>query len=519
MLYIENWKKVAIIGTCLLGIAYASPNAMSKESREWAHNYLPGWLPSKTVSLGLDLQGGSHILLEADVKAIMRERMDAMLDTARSEMRKQEIGYVSLEAKDNGISFKLRNPKKDRDAAYKIVRSLEQRSDINIEDTGEVEITLNEAAIKEIDSQVINQSIEIVRRRIDETGTKEPIIQRQGEKRIVVQLPGVDDPEHIKNLIGKTAKMTFHLVDSNVGNQVSLSSDRLPMRDNPEQFINVKKRVMISGDMLVDAQATFQQGQPVVAFKFNAIGAKKFCDVTRENVGQPFAIVLDNEVISAPVIQDSICGGSGIISGKFGVKEANDLSLLLRAGALPAPLNVVEERSVGPTLGSDSIDSGIIAAEVALGAVFLFMFTSYGLFGMFANFALILNMTMIFALLSMLQATLTLPGIAGIILTIGMAVDANVLIYERIREEIKQGRTVISAIDTGYRMAMSTIVDSNLTTMIVAIILFSFGTGPVKGFAVTMTIGTVTSMFSAILLTRLIVVTWLRKTKPSKLDL
>jgi len=314
--------------------------------------------------------------------------------------------------------------------------------------------------------------------------------------------------------------MSFHLTDMNATRQkISIGSKRLPMRNDKTQFIPVKKRVMISGDMLIDSQPTFQQGAPVVSFKFNAIGAKRFCSTTRNNVGKPFAIVLDDEVISAPVIRDAICGGSGIISGNFTVKEAHDLSLLLRAGALPAPLLVVEERSVGPTLGSDSIASGKIAALIGLILIFIFMFVSYGLFGFFANIALFLNMTFIFALLSILQATLTLPGIAGIILTIGMAVDANVLIYERIKEELRNGRTAIASVDAGYRMALSTIIDANITTLIVAIILFMFGSGPIKGFAVTMSIGIVTSLFSAIMLTRLMVVVWLRKTKPSKIKI
>ena len=291
------------------------------------------------------------------------------------------------------------------------------------------------------------------------------------------------------------------------------------MRENPQQSIVIKKRVMVSGEMLTDAQPAFDQNGPVVSFKFDAVGAKRFCEVTRDNVGKPFAIVLDGEVISAPTIRDAICGGRGQISGGFTVKEANDLALLLRAGALPAPLNVVEERTVGPTLGSDSVASGKLAALVAFIAVCVLMAASYGLFGIFAAIALTLNIIFIFALLSLLQATLTLPGIAGIILTIGIAVDSNVLIYERIREEVRQGRSVMSAIDTGYRQALRTIFDSNLTTLIVALILFSFGSGPVKGFAVAMSIGIVTSLFSAIMITRLIVIMWLKKTRPAALTL
>jgi len=516
MLHIEKWKVIFIILFCVWGFAYASPNVMSESFLA----KMPSWLPSKTVNLGLDLQGGSHILLEADIDFMINERLEAMQDTARTEMRKESIGYTNLSVKKDGISFKLRDVAKDKDAAYKIVRQLEEKAEVNFTDEGVVEVLLTEAGVNDISAKVLGQSIEIVRRRVDETGTKEPIIQRQGQKRIVVQLPGIDDPEGIKRIIGKTAKMSFHLVDSDItGKSVSLTSQLLPMREDKAQRINVKKRVIISGDMLVDAQATFQDGAPVVSFKFNAIGAKKFCDTTRDNVDKPFAIVLDNEVISAPVIRDAICGGSGIISGRFDVKEANDLALLLRAGALPAPLNVVEERTVGPTLGSDSVVASKNAAIISLILVFAFMIVSYKLLGVFASIALVINMVLIFALLSVLTATLTLPGIAGIILTIGMAVDANVLIYERIKEEIKSGKTMLAAIDSGYKMSLSSIIDANITTLIVALILFSFGTGPVKGFAVTMTIGVVTSVFSAIMLTRLFVVTYLRHKRPTHLSI
>lgn len=519
MLHMERWKVVFILVMTVLGVLYAAPNVMSPAAREWLAK-APGWFPSNTIQLGLDLQGGSHILLEADTKIVISDRLDSMVEAARTEMRKQNIGYVDLDAKLNGLSFMLRNPEQDSSAARKIARGLEQSADVQIGGNGLVEVTLGEKAIHDINTQVMNQSIEIIRRRIDETGIKEPLIQRQGVGRIVVQLPGVDDPERIKELLGKTAKMSFHLLDIEaMSGPVSPGSKKLPMRENPGQFIVIKKRVMISGDMLIDSQPSFEQNAPVVSFRFNALGAKRFCTVTRDNVGKPFAIVLDDEVISAPVIRDAICGGGGIISGNFTVKEAHDLALLLRAGALPAPLHVVEERSVGPTLGSDSVASGKTAALVALVFIFVLMAGSYGLFGLFANIALFLNLIFIFALLSILQATLTLPGIAGIVLTMGIAVDANVLIYERIREELQSGRTVIASVDAGYKMALSTIIDSNLTTLIVAMILFSFGSGPVKGFAVTMSIGIVTSMFSAIMLTRLMVIMWIRKTRPSTLHI
>jgi len=522
MLHVEKWKIFLTAILCVLGLAYAVPNMLSAERQAWLQETLPGWMPTKTINLGLDLQGGSHLLLQVDIKPVLAERMEAMVEAARSDMRRQKIGYSDIGPTDSGITFRLKDVGQDREDAYKIARSLDNRADVQIDnDTGIVNVTLDERAINDIKTQIVSQSIEIVRRRVDESGTKEPIIQRQGTDRIVVQLPGVDDPQRIKDLIGKTAKLTFHLLDDDAmtTGRPGPFSLKLPMREAPNQLVIVRKRAMVTGEMLTDAQPAMDQQGPVVSFQFDSIGAKRFCDVSKENIGKPFAIVLDGEVISAPVIQSAICGGRGQISGGFTVKETADLALLLRAGALPAELDVVEERSVGPTLGSDSVASGKKAAIYGFAFVFVMMIGFYGLFGFFANVALIFNVAFIFALMSLLQATLTLPGIAGIILTIGMAVDANVLIYERIREEIRRGRTVLSAVDTGYKQAMSTIVDSNLTTLIVALILFSFGTGPVKGFAVSMSIGIITSLFSAIMITRLIVIAWLRKTRPSTLEI
>ena len=332
-----------------------------------------------------------------------------------------------------------------------------------------------------------------------------------------MQLPGLDDPSRVKDILGKTAKLTFHLVD--VSGRTGASAKELPMADDPARRLPVQRRAMLTGDMLVNAQPSFQQGMPVVSFRLNGIGAKRFCEVTKQNTQRPFAIVLDGEIVSAPNINEPICGGSAVISGSFTVQETNDLAILLRAGALPAPLKILEERTVGPSLGADSVEAGKIASLFGLCFILVFMIIAYGLFGIFANVALVVNVALLFALLSSLQATLTLPGIAGIVLTLGMAVDANVLIFERIREEIKRGRSVLSAIDSGYSQAMSTIVDSNMTTLIAALILFSFGTGPIKGFAVTLGLGIITSFFSAIMVTRLIVVYWMRKRKPDTLPI
>lgn len=374
----------------------------------------------------------------------------------------------------------------------------------------------------------MQQSIEIVRRRIDELGTTEPVIQQQGTDRILVQVPGLDDPQRLKELLGQTAKMNFRLVSNAMSGQQALASRTVPSgteilytADEPRAPVLVERRIMVGGDRLVDAQPGFDQrnGQPVVNFRFDSSGARQFGEVTRNNVGRPFAIVLDDKVISAPRINEPIMGGSGQISGSFTVQAANDLAILLRAGALPAPLNVLEERTVGPGLGADSIRAGEIAAVIGSVAVVVFMIASYGFFGLLANIALFLNVAMIFAALSILQATLTLPGIAGIVLTIGMAVDANVLIYERIREEIAAGKGPIPAIEAGYNRALSSILDANITTLISAAILFQMGSGPVRGFAVTLGIGIITSVFTAFTVNRLMVSVWLRRRRPKTLYL
>jgi preprotein translocase subunit SecD len=390
-------------------------------------------------------------------------------------------------------------------------------------EAGRIDVRLTESAVRELQDAAVRQSLEIVRRRIDEVGTREPTIQRQGEDRILVQVPGEKDPESIKRLLGQTAKLTFHLVDLDTPLQQAVAGNLppgsmlLPSDEEGQGQVVVRKRVEVSGESLIDAQPTFQQNEPVVSFRFDTAGGRKFGNVTREHVGELLAIVLDDKVISSPRIREPILGGSGVISGSFTVETANELAVLLRAGALPAPLEIVEERSVGPDLGADSIAAGEIAGVVALVLVMALMMFYYGLFGVAACIALMVNLILLLGVLSALQATLTLPGIAGIVLTIGMAVDANVLIFERIREEVRTGRSPISAIDAGYREAMRTIIDANLTTLIAAVLLYAFGSGPVRGFAVTLGIGILTSMFTAISLTRLMVVSWLRRTRPAAL--
>jgi len=519
MVQFPRWQVILVVVVLLIGATFVAPNLMSRETAD----NLPGWVPSQQINLGLDLQGGSYLMLEVDLDTVVKEQLENLVDSLRIGLRRARLGYTGLGVDGDTVVFKVRDAS-TVDQARGIVRNAASNLLIDVSDDGAFRVRFTDQAIRDRRQNVVDQSIEIVRRRIDETGTREPSIQRQGEQRIMVQLPGVRDPERIKKLLGKTAKLTFRFVEEGAvpangrpppGTEI-LPSDELDPLGNPRRYV-VKRRVMVSGDTLTDAAATFQDGQPVVSFTFDSVGAKRFADATRANVGRVFAIVLDNKVISAPVIRDAILGGRGIISGSFTTQEAQDLALLLRAGALPAPLKILEERTVGPGLGADSVRAGKIASVLGMVFVVIFMGAAYGLFGLLANVALIMNLVLILGALSGLQATLTLPGIAGIVLTIGMAVDANVLIFERIREEVRQGRGPVTAIDAGYRRAITTIIDSNLTTLIAALLLFQFGTGPVKGFAVTLAIGLVTSMFTAIMLTRLLVVVWLRKRRPQAL--
>jgi len=522
MVNYPRWAMIVTVVVALLGVIYASPNfLLSAEQADDGASLLP----TKQMNLGLDLQGGSSLLLDVDVSSAIRETLESVESSVRRELRPRggkRIGYQNLRVEGETVRFNVRDPA-DIDEARERVSGIEDGFELEVNGASFI-LSMSEAARNERRQTVMEQAREIVGRRVNELGVTEPTIQQQGEERILVQVPGLDDPEELKAILGKTAKMTFHLVDEEANLQEALGG-RVPpgsyLRYGPEDegrlpYV-VKREVIVSGEHLVDSQPSFQDGQPIVTFRFDTVGARLFGEATQENVGIRLAILLDNEVISAPVIRSAILGGSGIITGRFTVPEVNNLSLLLRAGALPAPMTVLEERTVGPGLGQDSIEAGKVASVIGMIAVVVFMIASYGLFGVMAAVALLFNLSLIVALLSLLQATLTLPGIAGIVLTIGMAVDANVLILERIREETRNGRTPISAIDAGYRRALTTIIDSNLTTLIAAILLFQFGTGPIKGFAVTLSIGILTSMFTALMLTRLFVVVWLRRTRPQKL--
>jgi len=528
MLYFTRWKVLAIVLTALVVCLCAVPNFFPESTvKTW-----PAWAQRRLV-LGLDLQGGSHILLEVDGNSVRKDKLAQVADDARRVMREAKIRFTGGIAV-RGDTVEVRVAEADVPAALAKLRELAQpvgglagasgQRTVDVSDAGGglIRLSVPQAAVTERMRQAVEQSIQIIEKRVNELGTVEPLIQRQGIDRILVQVPGLQDPSRLKEILGKTAKMDFRMVDTSVPPDQALQgrvppdSEVLMSAQSPKVPYVVKKQVLVSGSDLTDAQPGFDQrgGEPIVSFRFNTSGARKFAQATQDNVGQPFAIVLDNEVVSAPVIREPITGGSGQISGGFTVQQANDLAILLRAGALPAPLTIIEERTVGPGLGQDSIAAGEVASYVGSVLVIVFMLLTYRLFGLFANIAVAINVAMIFGVLSLLNATLTLPGIAGIVLTVGIAVDSNVLIYERIREEIRGGRNAISAIDAGFSRALATILDSNITTFIAAAVLFYIGTGPVRGFAVTLGIGIVTTVFTAFTVTRLIVAWWVRWKRP-----
>ena len=539
MLYFARWKIYSILAVLVVGLVFVIPNFLSENGRAG----LPTWMPHKQINLGLDLQGGSHLLLEVDVQAVIQERLEDLEGEIRTALRAEFVGYTGLSiVDDDAVTLRIRNLE-ELPRALELINALASVvrtsnfgvgiPDIEVDNTndGDITVTLSEEAIQVRAAAAVKQSIEVVRRRIDETGTQEPSIQRQGEDRILVQLPGVDDPDRIKRLLGKTAKMTFQMVDQETsiidalagrlppGSEIIPHDSDVDANGDPVLYV-VERRAIITGEMLTNSQVTTDQnGQFAVSLQFNPTGGRRFGDATSQNVGQLFAIILDDKIISAPRIQTAILGGTGQITGNFTAQSAGDLATLLRAGALPAPLVILEERSVGPGLGADSVAAGKTASVLAFILVLIFMLAAYGMFGLAADLALLINMMLLAAGLSALQANLTLPGIAGIILTVGMAVDANVLIFERIREENALGKTPFASVDAGYKRAMTTIIDANVTTFIAAVILYVLGSGPVRGFAVTLAIGIVTSFFTAITVTRLLVSVWLTRTRPKELPI
>ena len=521
MLQFPPWKIWIVSIVCALGVVFAAPNLLPRETAD----SLPAWMPHKQVNLGLDLSGGAHLLLEIDEAVYIEDRLESVEQTIRRVLRGERISARVLGTQAREVTLALRNVE-DVEAARELMVDVVDDFVITIDDEGTITATMTDEGLTTGLSDAIERTIEVLGRRIDPDGVLEPIIARQGLNRILVQVPGIEDTQELRARLGQTAKLTFHLVDSDasyseaVAGNVPVGSMVLPVResDGPEFYV-VRQEVLVSGENLEDAAATFQDNRPVVAFSFDGIGARLFCEVTTDNVGRLLAMVLDDIVISAPRINSPICGGNGVITGNFSVIQTQELALLLRAGALPVPLTVVEERTVGPTLGADSIQAGKIAAGIGFAMVIVFMVICYGRFGMVANVALFTNLVLIMGALSMLQATLTLPGIAGIVLTVGMAVDANVLIFERIREEVRNGRTPFNAVESGFKRAMTTILDANITTAVAAFLLFFLGSGPVKGFGATLAIGIVTSMFTAIMLTRMICVLWLRRSRPAQLPI
>ncbi|QMU57426.1 MAG: protein translocase subunit SecD [Boseongicola sp.] len=552
MLQIAAWKRVLIWTVCLAGILFAFPNGFytrvehhndalaeievlgETPERLVAASEWPSYLPNSLVNLGLDLRGGAHLLAEVHLEDVYVERMDGYWFLARDALvpLRDQIGFVERDrtAPEGELHIQISNAA-GLDAAVAAVRALAQpvasltgigAFDIDVAGQGNrLIVTLSEAEKLATDNRTLQQSLEIIRRRVDEVGTREPTIQRQGAERILIQVPGIGSAGELKDLIGTTARLTFHPVISFAGSQTVAAPGEilLPDLDDSSQFYLLEETAVLSGDDLVDAQPGFDQnGLPSVTFRFNPSGARVFGQFTAENTGALFAIVLDDEVITAPRINEPIMGGSGQITGNFTVESSTQLSILLRAGALPAEMTFLEERTIGPELGQDSIDAGRIACLVAFAAVLAFMTLSYGLFGIFANIALVLNVALLFGILSAIGATLTLPGIAGIVLTIGMAVDANVLVFERIREELKSAKGPSRAIELGYERALSAIIDANITTFITATILFALGSGPVKGFAVTLGIGIMTSVFCTIFVTRLLIVMWFERKRPKTIE-
>lgn len=555
MLNLPRWQTIAIIVITALAGIFALPNLLPGAVLD----HLPGWYQQSRINLGLDLRGGAHFLLEADLRGVMNERLTNLSDTLRGEFRKQQIGYKSIEveAAKGNVVVVLRD-EAQRAKAIEAIRTVDPSLAVSGQgDT--IQLAYQGQDLFKKRKEVIDQSIEILRRRVDETGTIEPTIVRQGDDRILLQVPGIKDTTELKRKINQTAKLTFHLVDENVaatGQNIPASLPAttmlVPTREgmqalrasnpkawdeiqaanpkmSPEQIcrrfqppcLPVFKRVVVGGEDLDDAKATFenqQGGRPIISFTFNSAGGRAFCNATRQNINKRLAIQLDNEIISAPVVQGAICGGSGIITGSFTTQQTQEQALLLRSGALPATLSIIEERTVGADLGADAIHAGTVAALVGTALVVLFMLFVYGpVFGGFASLAMMVNMLLVFAGMSVLGASLTLPGIAGLVLTVGMSVDSNVLIYERVREERIAGRSPFSALTTGYERALTAVIDANLTALIAGVLLFGMGSGPIRGFATSLTLGLLTHLFTATIFTRMLLATWVRWRRPAEL--
>jgi preprotein translocase subunit SecD len=530
MLEFPKWKVWFVAIVVALGVFLSIPSLIAGTSLAGSW---PGWLPHYKISLGLDLAGGSHLLLEADARDAQKQRLQSMEDQVMTELRRDpriDVGDISTAG--GRVSFVVRDPTQ-LDAAVERMRTLTKPValtgnrdwDVGVVDQNRIVLTPTTSGTVKAMKDAMSVARDVVRRRIDPGGTKEITVITEGDNRVLVQVPGVQDPEALKRLIGQTARLEFKLVDLSANPQdvqqgrAPPGSQVLPMADG-SGAIAVKRRVMVSGDQIVKANQGFDQdGRPDIEIAFNTAGARRFGRVTQENVGKPFAIILDDKVLSAPNINEPILGGRAQITGQFTVQTANDLAVSLASGKLPVKLNVIEERTVGPDLGKDSIHKGVIASGIGMVGVILFMLVTYGRFGVYANIALVVNAFLILGIMAIFNATLTLPGIAGFILTIGAAVDSNVLINERIREEIRRGRRLMDAVETGYTEAFRAIFDANVTHVVSAAIMAYFGSGPVRGFAVVLLIGVVTSVFTAVYFTRMLVALWIRRTRPRVLHI
>ena len=556
MLNLPRWQVIAIIVVTALAGLFALPNALPGSLLD----QLPGWYTQSRINLGLDLRGGAYFLLEADLRGVLNERLTNLSDSVRGELRKQQIGFKDVTVQSGASVTVVLREEAQRAKAIEAMRTIDPSLAVSGQgDT--IRLAFSEQELFRKKKEVIDQSIEILRRRVDETGTIEPTIVRQGDDRIELQVPGIKDTTDLKRKINQTAKLTFHLVNEDVAQAGQNLPTNLPPttflaptregmqalraanpkayediqsanpRLTPEQVcrryqpqcLPVFKRVVVGGEDLDDAKSTFesqQGGRPIISFTFNTAGGRAFCNATRTNIGKRLAIQLDGEIISAPVVQSAICGGSGIITGQFTTQQTQEQALLLRSGALPATLTIIEERTVGADLGADAIRSGTIAALVGTVLVVIFMLAVYGpLFGGFASIAMMVNMLLVFAGMSILGASLTLPGIAGLVLTVGMSVDSNVLIYERVREEKANGRSPFSALAEGYGRALTAVIDSNLTALIAGVLLFGFGSGPIRGFATTLTLGLLTHLFTATVFTRMLLAAWVRWRRPTDLPI